>query len=126
MAVGLTVAGSFIFALSIHAGAQGTFSEQRVRFPKGHNSATLRSQVSQRKAILYVVGAKAGQTMTVSLDGDTKTRFDLSGPKDKDGQTMANGVTEWSDTLPDTGDYRVLVFTDSRVASPFRLKITIE
>src|SRR5260370_15224401 len=126
MAVGLTVAGSFIFALSVHAGAQGTFSEQRVRFPKGHNSATLRSQVSQRKAILYVVGAKAGQTMTVSLDGDTKTRFDLSGPKDKDSQTMANGVTEWSDTLPDTGDYRVLVFTDSRVASPFRLKITIE
>ncbi len=64
--------------------------------------------------------------MTLSLNGDAKTRFDLSGPKDKDGQTLANGVTEWSDTLSDTGDYRILVFTDSRVASPFRLKITIE
>jgi len=126
MAVGLALAGSFIFALSIHAGAQGAFTERRVRFPKGHNSATLRGQVSQRKAILYIVGAKAGQTMTVSVDGDAKTRFDLSGPKDKDGQTMANGATEWSDTLPDTGDYRILVFTDSRVASPFALKITIE
>lgn len=125
-AVGLTLAGTLILALFIHAGAQGTFSEQHVRFPKGHNSATLRSEVSQRKAILYVVGAKTGQSMTVSLNGDAKTRFDLSGPKDKDGQTMVNGATEWSDTLPDTGDYRILVFTDSRVASPFRLKITIE
>ena len=126
MAVGLTLAGSLVLALSIHAGAQGTFAEQRVRFPKGHNSATLQGRVSQRKAILYIVGAKAGQSMTVSLDGDAKTRFDLSGPKDKGGQTMANGESEWSDTLPDTGDYRILVFTDSRVASPFTLKITIE
>jgi hypothetical protein len=126
MAVGLTLAGSLVFARSIQAGAQGTFAEQHVRFPKGHNSATLRGRVSQRKAILYIVGAKAGQSMTVSLDGDTKTRFDLSGPKDKSGQTMANGATEWSDTLPDTGDYRILVFTDSRVVSPFTLKITIE
>jgi hypothetical protein len=125
MAVGFTLAGSLVFALS-HASAQGAFAEQRVRFTKGHNSATLRGRVSQRKAILYIVGAKAGQSMTVSLDGDAKTRFDLSGPKDKSGQTMANGESEWSDTLPDNGDYRILVFTDSRVASPFTLKITIE
>ncbi len=44
MAVGVTLAGTLILALFIHAGAQGTFSEQRVRFPKGHNSATLRSR----------------------------------------------------------------------------------
>jgi hypothetical protein len=126
VAVGLTLAGTLILALSIHASAQRSFTEQRVRFPRGHNSAALWGQVSQRRAILYVVAAKAGQSMTVALDGDAKTRFDLSGPKNKDGQTMANGVTEWSDTLPDTGDYRILVFTDSRVASPFTLKITIE
>lgn len=126
MAVSLTLAGSLVFAGFIYAGSQRTFAEQRVRFPKGQNSTTLRSRVSLNKAILYIVGAKAGQSMTIALDGDAKTRFDLSGPKDKSGQTMANGETEWSDTLPDTGDYRIFVFTDSRVASPFTLKITIE
>lgn len=125
MVLGLTLAGLLTLS-GIYASAQRTFSEQRVRFPRGQNSATLRSRVSRNKAVLYTVGAKTGQSLTIALDGDAKTRFDLSGPKDKSGQTMANGETEWSGTLPETGDYRIFVFTDSHVASPFTLKITIE
>jgi hypothetical protein len=32
--------------------------------------------------------------MTVKLDSDAKTSFDLSGPKDSNGQAMASSETE--------------------------------
>jgi hypothetical protein len=64
--------------------------------------------------------------MTVRLDGDAKTAFDLSGPKDSSGQAMASSETEWAGTLPDDGDYKILVFTTSRVNAPFTLEIAVE
>ncbi len=64
--------------------------------------------------------------MTVTLDGDAKTSFDLSGPKDKSGQMMASSATEWTGTLPDDGDYKIFVFTEGRAKAPFTLKIDIE
>ena len=106
--------------------AKGTFAEQRVRFARGAHGATLRGQVSRDEAMLYIVGAKAGQSMTVKLDGDAKTSFDLSGPKDSSGQAMASGETEWAGKLPDDGDYKIFVLTEDRVKAPFTLEITVE
>src|SRR5215471_7563026 len=125
--IGLTALVSLV-PLAIGAGEpQKGFAEQRVRFARGEKTATLRGSVTQKQAMQYLVGAKAGQTLTVNLDSDAKTRFDLSGPKDKNGQAMADGATEWSGTLPDDGDYKIFVFTDDRdVQAPFTLKITIE
>jgi hypothetical protein len=76
--------------------------------------------------MFYIVGARAGQSMTVKLDGDAKTSFDLSGPRDGSGQAMASGETEWAGTLPDDGDYKIFVFTEGRVKAPFTLKIIVE
>jgi hypothetical protein len=64
--------------------------------------------------------------MTVRLEGDTKTRFDLSGPKDSSGQSVASGETEWFGKLPDDGDYKIFVFTEDRVNAPFKFTVTIE
>ncbi len=118
----------FTAALSLvtKAELQGTFSEQRVRFARGANSSTVRGRVRQDKAVLYKVGAKAGQSMEVTIDGDSKTRFDLSGPKDKNGQSLASGETEWSGTLTDDGDYKIFVITDDRVDAPYTLTVTIK
>jgi hypothetical protein len=106
--------------------SRGTFSAQRVHFARGAHGATLRGQVSRDEARLYIVGAKAGQSMTVKLDGDAKTSFDLSGPKDSSGQAMASGETECAGTLPDDGDYKIFVFTEDRVKAPFTLEIIVE
>lgn len=76
--------------------------------------------------MLYIVGARAGQSMTVTLDGDAKTRFDLSGPKDTSGQAMASGETEWSGRLPDDGDYKIFVFTEEHAAPPFTLTVSVK
>ena len=124
--IGLSVLAS-LAPVAVGAGeARGTFSEQRVHFARGAHGATLRGQVSRDEAILYIVGAKAGQSMTVKLDGDAKTSFDLSGPKDSSGQAMASGETEWAGKLPDDGDYKIFVFTEDRVKAPFTLEITVE
>ncbi len=108
------------------AAAQGTFSEERVHFARGTHGTAVQGQVSRDEAVVYVIGAKAGQAMTVQLDGDAKTSFDVAGPKDGAAQAMASGETEWSGKLPDSGDYRILVLTQSRVASPFTLRLTID
>jgi hypothetical protein len=124
--IGLAVLAS-LAPVAVGAGeAQGTFSEQRVHFARGAHGATLRGQISRDEAIIYIVGAKAGQSMTVKLDGDVKTSFDLSGPKDNSGQTIASGETEWAGKLPDNGDYKIFVLTEDRVKAPFTLEITVE
>ena len=92
--VSLIVLTSLIPTVVRAGGPQGSFSEQRIRFARGAHSATLRGQVSRSKAILYQVGPKRGQSMTLRLEGDAKTRFDLSGPKDSSGQAMVSGETE--------------------------------
>ena len=124
--VSLVVLASLMPAMVRADGSQGNFSEQRIRFARGAHSATLRGQVSRSKAILYKVGAKRGQSMTVRLEGDAKTKFDLSGPKDSSGQAMVSGETEWSGTLPEDGDYKIFVFTEDRVNAPFTVTVTIE
>jgi hypothetical protein len=122
--IGLSVLAS-LAPVAVSAGeARGTFSEQRVHFARGAHGATLRGQVSRDEALLYIVGAKAGQSMTVKLDSDAKTSFDPS--KDSSGQAMASGETEWAGKLPADGDYKIFVFTEDRVESPFTLEITIE
>jgi hypothetical protein len=124
--VSLVMLASLIPA-EVRAGRpQRSFSEQRIRFARGKHSATLRGQVSRSQALLYKVGAKRGQSMTLRLEGDAKTRFDLSGPKDSNGQAMVSGETEWSGTLPDDGDYKIFVFTEDRVKAPFTVTVTIE
>jgi hypothetical protein len=124
--IGLTVLQCLLAGTARAVAPQRSFSEQRIRFARGKHSATLRGRVSREKAMLYIVGAKAGQSMTVTLGGDAKTRFDLSGPKDTSGQTMASGETEWSGTLPADGDYKIFVFTEANATSPFTLTVRVE
>ena len=124
--VSLVFVASLTTAVVSVGRTQGSFSEQRIRFARGAHSATLRGKVSRSKAVLYKVGAKSGQSMTVRLEGDAKTRFDLSGPRDNSGQAIASGQTEWSGTLPDDGDYKIFVFTEDRVNAPFTVTLTVE
>jgi len=123
---GVIVLAELVPALVCAGTPQRSFSEQRIHFARGSHRATLRGRVSQQEAILYKVGAKRGQSMTVRLAGDAKTRFDLSGPRDSSGQAMASGETGWSGTLPDDGDYKIFVFTEDRVSAPFTLTVAIE
>jgi len=124
--IALTVVVFMLVEMTLAAAPQRRFSQQRIRFARGTHSETVRGKVSRDAAMLYIVGAKAGQSMTVTLDGDAKTRFDLSGHKDTSGQAISSGETEWSGTLPDDGDYKIFVFTEGNATAPFTLTVGIK
>ena len=124
--IGLTMIVCLLAGAARAANPQRQFSEHRVRFTRGTHSQTLRGRAARNKAVLYIVGAKAGQSMSVKLDGDAKTRFDLSGPKDTTGQTLASSETAWSGTLSDDGDYKIFVFTEEHATAPFTLTVSVK
>jgi hypothetical protein len=76
--------------------------------------------------VSYVLGARKGQTMTLHLTSAKKNAvFGVYAP----GMDLIEGaqsVTDWSGTLPKTGDYEIIVFpADEKTNTTFTLEITI-
>lgn len=94
-------------------GAQET-SARRVKFERGRTSAVLRGSIVNDSQDLYVLGAKAGQQMTVHLTSATKgAKFDLQYRQDKAALAHmdAEGTVDWEGELPVTGDYVISVYS---------------
>jgi hypothetical protein len=89
------------------AAAQG--SSQRIRFARGHSSTTLSGRIVGFDAKDYVVGASAGQKMTVRLKSSNPGAYfviySINGRA-----TDMNETTEWSERLTESGDYLIRVF----------------
>lgn len=95
----------FLFAAQ-DASAQ---AKQRVRFAKGASSATVSGTIKGFKYVDYVVGAREGQTLNVSIKGGSSAQIAVFM---EDGGVVgmdAAGVNEWSGELPATEDYTVRV-----------------
>ncbi|HEV2903504.1 MAG TPA: hypothetical protein VGW32_00575 [Pyrinomonadaceae bacterium] len=114
----------------------GTYSisaqtTRRVRFARGASSATVSGQVEGYDYIDYIVGAKAGQPMSVRLTESSVVEFVIRLP---DGQNLgmeATGVREWSGELPESGDYSIRVLmsrADARrgTTARFSLRISVD
>lgn len=89
----------------------------RVRFKPGYEGGVVRDEIS-RLVRYYILNAREGQTMTVSLRTPTEDgRFDVLV---EDGQkhlvTQTRGV--WSGVLPETGDYSIYVHRGEVPAGP--------
>lgn len=105
---------------------------QRVQFARGRNSATFKDAVYQNKDNEYLLDAKAGQMMTVSMkvdenrsssDADSDVVFQII--KTGDSEPFAKPDSNFGQSrLPETGKYiiRVISFTDNNA---YTLKITI-
>ena len=124
--LGLLVIMALLAVESI--GAQTT---RRVRFPKGGSSATVSGQVKGYDYIDYVVGAKAGQTMSVRLTGSSVAEFVIRLPDGENLSTEATSVREWSGELPTSGDYSIRVLmsrADARrgTTARFSLRISVD
>jgi hypothetical protein len=92
----------------------------RISFKRGATSATVKGTVAKGGPDFYLVGAKAGQTMTVKVTG--KVTFGIY----SDGETLTedDGNTNWSDELPADGDYQIKVFS-SGGAQNYTLTVSI-
>ena len=97
---------AFILVSAIAASSQ---SKVIVRFARGSHSASIKGTITGYKYVDYILGARAGQNMTVELTstGD-KAQFVILDP-DKENVEYGTGATEYSDGLEKTGNYTVRV-----------------
>jgi hypothetical protein len=97
---------------SAPAWAEDTRTE-RVQFHKGANSATVQGTIKGYDSVDYVLGARKGQSMNVSMSTDnTANYFNILAPGKTD-EAMFIGSTsgnQYEGTLPASGDYKVRVY----------------
>jgi len=86
---------------------------KRVHFAAGASSATLKGSLAGYKTIDYRLGAKAGQTMTVTLkSNNTANYFNLIAPGETDAAFFigSSSGNHFQGSLPADGDYTVRVY----------------
>ena len=96
---------------------------RRVQFQRGASSATLKGKASIALPDTYLIGARAGQTMTVQLTAPRKSvRFLVMTPTSN---LIADNSRGWSGALPENGDYTIIVDADE-VGGTYSMTISIK
>ena len=142
-----TVFAFLVLALSFAAeaavmAAEPIPSPKPIFFATGSTSGTVGGRVLRGERSLYSVNAKAGQTMTVTITTpDGNAVFQLYEPgttigRDNDGLLEFHGqalhgaadgedATRWSDRLPKSGSYLIVVGS-TRGNARFSMDVKIE
>ena len=119
---------TFIAAFAVASFAfAGDGITKRVKFAKGKSSVTLSNAVIRGERDTYVLGAKAGQRMTVRVTAlEKNAAFQIEGPDGAylEGAGEMDDATDLTVTLPETGDYRVIV-GGTRGNASYRLTVSI-
>jgi hypothetical protein len=101
---------------------------KRIKFAKGRNSTAINNAVLREDVDQYIVGAKAGQKMTVKITSvEGNASFQISKPGNGGmlpGAGFDDDVTKWSGELPETGDYTIEV-APTRGNATYRLTVEI-
>jgi hypothetical protein len=128
----LRILGTVVLIISALALAGITSSadgiEKRVKFAKGKNSALYSGAVIRGDRDTYVAGAKAGQKMSVKITSvESNAVFQIENP---DGEYLENAgeeddQTNWTGTLPDNGDYKIIV-GGTRGNASYKLSVAIK
>lgn len=86
---------------------------ERVQFKKGATSATVEDTIKGYQSVDYVLGARAGQSMNVSMATDNSANyFNILAPGKND-EAMFIGSTsgnQFEGILPANGDYKIRVY----------------
>ena len=101
-----------LLTASVSLAADGIRTE-RVHFKKGANSAVVEASIKGYETVDYVLGARAGQHMNVSLA--TKhgaTYFNILAPGQNEVAIFNGSVrqNQYEGTLPLSGDYKIRVY----------------
>ncbi len=93
---------------------------ERVHFKKGATSATVEDSIKGYQSVDYVLGARAGQSMNVSMaTNNSANYFNILAPGKED-EAMFIGSTsgnQFEGTLPANGDYKIRVYLMRSAAS---------
>ena len=86
---------------------------ERVQFKQGANSAIIEGKITGYETVDYVLVARAGQSMNVSMSTDNDANYFNIFPPGENEVAMFNGATSgnrYEGVLPETGDYKVRVY----------------
>lgn len=98
--------------MALPAGAQDHSRTERVQFARGASSATLHGNLHGYDTVDYVLGARAGQTLSVRLQ-PTKASAYFNVTKQGADEALFVGSTsgnQFTGRLPANGDYVVRVY----------------
>jgi hypothetical protein len=115
-----------IFVSTIVTSAQNG-KVKRVRFARGRTTAVLKGAVVRGTQDRYILGARAGQPMIVHITSLEKNAvFVILGPDGTALQGAEEGTdaTDWSGTLPMSGDFSIWV-GPTRGNATYTLEATI-
>lgn len=101
-----------LLASSSNVFANDEIRTERVQFKKGTDGATIKNSIKGYEIIDYLLGAKAGQTMRVTLKTNNGANyFNVLPPGSNAAIAIgANLGNEWTGTLTVDGDYTVRVY----------------
>jgi hypothetical protein len=103
--------------------------KQKVRFARGTSATTIRGAVVRGDRDRYYIGARRGQTMTVSITSIEKNavfQIYFAGEQEAlDGAGDGDDAKEWSGELPADNEY-VIVVGGTRGNATYRLNISIK
>ncbi len=100
---------------------------RRVRFARGRTTAVLKNSVVRGDVDRYIIGARAGQTITVHITSrENNAVFNLQTPSGKslEGAGEVDDATDWSGELPESGDY-IIEVGGTRGNATYTLEVTI-
>ena len=85
---------------------------RRVQFPKGSSGTTLHGTILGRQTIDYIVGARAGQMLTVVLQAkNASVNFNVLPPGSEEATFIGStSGTRFEGRLQATGDQRIRVY----------------
>lgn len=97
---------------------------RRLQFKRGTSEATVQGTVSIALPDTYLVGARAGQTMTVKLTAPRKSvRFLVMSPTTR--SLVADNARDWTAVLGESGDYTIIIDSDAR-NSTYSMTVSIK
>lgn len=98
--------------LATPAWAQDKTRTERVQFAKGASAKTIKGSVKGYDAVDYVVGLRAGQTLSVDLKTSNGSNYFNVTPAGADAAIFVGSTSggSFKGVVPNTGDYKVQVY----------------
>lgn len=96
---------------SVHA--RDKIGKERVRFESGSSSATITGTITGYEAVDFVLGARAGQTMTVEMKTDNTANYFNLIPPDSEDEAIHIGSVDgenFDGVLDLDGDWKIRVY----------------
>ena len=97
---------------------------RRLQFKRGSSSITVEGRVSIALPDTFLLGARAGQVMTVQLTAPRKA-VNFMVMSSKTTTLLASNTRSWTGTLTETGDYHIIVDGDEK-PSTYTMTVTIK